>query len=400
MNIIGIDVSQGESHATLITEEAEKVAFKFKHNKSGFQILNSYIRSNTIIIFETTGVYSAQLTAYLKSKKVKFYELNPLEAKLRMASLRRNKTDKNDSFKLALLGATQSTEIKNHCNKQSALPYDSLRILSLRYKQLIKCRTRILNFLRSSLELTFPELNQIFKKAYAVLALQVFRMYCHPDFLAGLTLKEMTNRVYQFVSRRIHKDVIQSYCAQVWLAAKDSYPAVPADSLEIEIISEYCDEIESYNKEIAYIQSKLIKTAVGLDDFKVISSIPGAGQLNSALLLGFTGDIARFDNYKQLNAFLGLDLNRYQSGKYGKGDTINRRGSSQGRAVETDMIRSMLRNQGKIQNHLVDYYYKLKKPPFNKHDKVALIACANHLNRTIINLVHTHQLYNYSKAIH
>ena len=61
---------------------------------------------------------------------------------------------------------------------------------------------------------------------------------------------------------------------------------------------------------------------------------------------------------KQLNAFLGLDLNRYQSGKYGKGDTINRRGSSQGRAVETDMIRSMLRNQGKIQNHLVDYYYK------------------------------------------
>ncbi len=66
----------------------------------------------------------------------------------------------------------------------------------------------------------------------------------------------------------------------------------------------------------------------------------------------------------------------------------------------TIINRSMLRNQGKIQNHLVDYYYKLKKPPFNKHDKVALIACANHLNRTIINLVHTHQLYNYSKAIH
>ena len=399
MNIIGIDVSQGESHATLITKEAEEIAFKFKHNKSGFQILNSYIKPGTIIIFETTGVYSAQLTTYLKNKKVKFYELNPLEAKLRMASLRRNKTDKNDSFKLALLGKTQLAEIKNHCNKQSNSLYESLQILSLRYKQLIKCRTRILNFLRSSLELTFPELNQIFKNAYAVLALQVFRMYCHPDFLAGLTLKEMTTRVYQSVSRRIHKDVIQSYCAQVWLAAKDSYPAVPANSLEIEIISEYCDEIESYNKEIAYIQNKLIKTAVGLDDFKVISSIPGTGQLNSALLLGFTGDIARFDNYKQLNAFLGLDLNRYQSGKYIKGDTINRRGSSQGRAVETDMIRSMLRNQGKIQNHLIDYYYKLKKPPFNKHDKVALIACANHLNRTIINLVHTHQLYNYSKAI-
>ena len=120
----------------------------------------------------------------------------------------------------------------------------------------------------------------------------------------------MTNRVYQSVSRRIHKDVIQGYCVQVRLVAKDFYPLVPSDSLEIKIILEYCDEIESYNKEIAYIQKWLIKRAIGLNDFKVISSIPGAGQLNSALLLGFTGDLTRFDNYKQLNAFLGLDLNR------------------------------------------------------------------------------------------
>ena len=106
MNIIGIDVSQGESHAILITEESEEITFKFKHNKSSFQILNSYIKLATIIIFETTGIYSAQLITYLKSKKIKFCELNPLEAKLRMASLRRNKTDKNDSFKLALLSET------------------------------------------------------------------------------------------------------------------------------------------------------------------------------------------------------------------------------------------------------------------------------------------------------
>ena len=33
MNIIGIDVSQGESHATLITKEAEEIAFKFRDCK-------------------------------------------------------------------------------------------------------------------------------------------------------------------------------------------------------------------------------------------------------------------------------------------------------------------------------------------------------------------------------
>jgi len=53
-----------------------------------------------------------------------------------------------------------------------------------------------------------------------------------------------------------------------------------------------------------------------LNDFKVISGILGAGQLNSALFWGDPDDLTCFDNYKQLNAFLGLDLNRYQFGKY------------------------------------------------------------------------------------
>lgn len=118
------------------------------------------------------------------------------------------------------------------------------------------------------------------------------------------------------------------------------------------------------------------------------------------MLLGFTGDLNRFSTYKQLNAFLGVDLNRYQSGKFEKRDKINRPGSSQGRYIESNMIRSMLRNQARINNHILDYYYKMRKPPYSKKDKVALIACVNHLNRTIINLLHTNQLYDYEKAIH
>ncbi|BAQ57924.1 transposase [Lactobacillus acetotolerans] len=64
------------------------------------------------------------------------------------------------------------------------------------------------------------------------------------------------------------------------------------------------------------------------------------------------------------------------------------------------MIISMLRNKARIQNHLVDYYYKLKEPPYSKKNLVALVACANHLNRTIMNLVYTNQIYDYQKASH
>jgi len=72
-------------------------------------------------------------------------------------------------------------------------------------------------------------------------------------------------------------------------------------------------------------------------------------------------------------------------------------GSAQ--TVEVEMIKGMLRNQGRINNYLVDYYSKLKEPPYSKKDLVAQIACVNHLNRTIMYLVHTNQSYDYQQAV-
>ena len=77
----------------------------------------------------------------------------------------------------------------------------------------------------------------------------------------------------------------------------------------------------------------------------------------------------------------------------------NRYGISSARMVEVEMIKGMLRNQGKINNYLVDYYCKLKEPPYSKKDLVAQIACVNHLNRTIMYLVHTNQSYDYQQAV-
>ena len=68
--------------------------------------------------------------------------------------------------------------------------------------------------------------------------------------------------------------------------------------------------------------------------------------------------------------------------------------------VRSMIIKSMLRNKNKINNYLVDYYCKLKEPPYSKKDLVAQIACVNHLNRTIMYLAHTNQSYDYQQAVH
>ena len=133
MNVIGIDVSRGKSHATLITTDFEKQDFAFSHNRSGFKQLAAYLADPVLVIFETTGVYSAQLAYYLSQNKIKFCELNPLEAKMRMSSLRRNKTDASDSFKLALLGITQAAVIRTRSRHYTDVHYQSLCFLAVQY---------------------------------------------------------------------------------------------------------------------------------------------------------------------------------------------------------------------------------------------------------------------------
>ncbi|WP_414152303.1 IS110 family transposase [Limosilactobacillus reuteri] len=129
MNFIGIDVSRGKSKAIVVTSEYEIRNFSFEHNVIGFKNLGEVIKSkDSIVIFETTGVYSAQLARFLRTKSVRFIELNPLEANMRMATLRRDKTDAKDSMRLALLGVTQLDNLngRHYCNSD----YEPLRVLA------------------------------------------------------------------------------------------------------------------------------------------------------------------------------------------------------------------------------------------------------------------------------
>jgi len=53
----------------------------------------------------------------------------------------------------------------------------------------------------------------------------------------------------------------------------------------------------------------------GQKDYLVFRSIPGIGDTTACRLIGEIGDIRRFQNAKQLNAYAGIDIMRYQSGK-------------------------------------------------------------------------------------
>ena len=155
------------------------------------------------------------------------------------------------------------------------------------------------------------------------------------------------------------------------------------------------DRLMTEKKEI---REDLISEANVLSEFSILKSIPGIGELTSALLLAELGDIRRFKTNKQLNAYVGIDIRRYQSGTIYRKDRIQKRGNKRARKILYYTVQNMIKRQKYIDNHIIDYYYKMKKEPYTKKHKVAMIACMNRLLKTIHYLIHAQQEYDYTKS--
>lgn len=101
--VFGIDVSKSTSNVAILIDSKKFEEFKIDNDLIGFGKLASALENfkDPEVIFEATGVYSRRLAFFLQKKGYPYVQLNPLQAKKEMDSLRKNKTDKNDAFHLA-----------------------------------------------------------------------------------------------------------------------------------------------------------------------------------------------------------------------------------------------------------------------------------------------------------
>ena len=96
----------------------------------------------------------------------------------------------------------------------------------------------------------------------------------------------------------------------------------------------------------------------------------GIGEATAVRLIGEIGDLRRFQSHKQLNAYVGIDIMRYQSGNTFYKDKINKRGNNKLRKILYYMVQTMIRHRIKTNNHIVDCYDKLKTQPHGKAPKL------------------------------
>lgn len=102
--VFGIDVSKASSEVAIVINGEKIHGYTMPNDAIGFTRLLDDLKTvqKPEIIFEATGVYSRRLQAFLEENGYAYTQLNPLEDKKQLDSLRVRKTDKINPETLAI----------------------------------------------------------------------------------------------------------------------------------------------------------------------------------------------------------------------------------------------------------------------------------------------------------
>lgn len=393
-DIFALDVSMGKSYCVWYRGKHCLKEFSLVHTKAGFNALRDMIKKaqKPIIYFEGTGIYSRVIEHFCETNGLRFCRLNPLELHLKSESLRRVKTDQKDAHRIALTVQENTFRLTVPWKKD----YLQLHELSRFYNQLNADWNYRLNHLHTALEQVFPELKQLFVNRTSKLALNIVELFPHPALVTPYSRVKLKNILMASTDKRISKMKAYKYADRLIDLAQKSYPTVSGDAIQVDEVRYYARQLIALTRKKEEVIKRMESIAQRLPDYILYCSFPGIGKQTAAQLMGELGDISRFDNANQLNAFVGIDIRRCQSGTYLGQDHINKRGNPIARKLLYFTVGNMILQQHAHSNHIVDYYYRLKeKRPHPKLNKVAMVACMNKTLKCLLSMIKHHKKYHY-----
>ena len=398
-SVLSIDVANGKSEVLLITEYGEVLIepYEVKHCLSEFNLLKEKIDNfnlNDLTIFmESTSTYHLPIQRFFTKNNYNVQVINPILGKNNTRNLRKTKTDIKDCYNLADLFFKNTVKI--HTKNMNDI-YSSMIELSRQEKHLTESLVRSKNRFKQIIANAFPEYikcftaNDIFGKT----SLNFIKEFPHADIIKEKRIDALANNLYKSSKNGCSYNKCLSKAKKIKELANNSYPGIDVDSYEVNNLINIVDVISYNGSKLNDVKQDIVKLARQTPYFNIINSIYGIGETSTAQIIAELGDINRFENIKQLNAFCGLDPTIIQSGKsINYHGPISKRGNRNARKILFITCCSIIRASvlHNMDNEILLYYRK--KQAENKHFKECIIACSTKLLRTIFAMCKNNSLY-------
>lgn len=382
---VGIDVSKDKSTVCMLRPYGEVVEapYNIDHTEQALNTLIERIKSfdeDVKVVLEATGGYHQVVVAKLLTSNIFTVVVNPyIMKKYCAATLRKAKTDKIDSIRIANYGIDHWFSMIAYCPPDEI--YKELKLLGRQYEQYVRlkvgCKIQLANLLdgvmpgiKSILQGTVPAYSTKDKLCDFV------EKYWHYDNIKKMSEKQFLSDYEKWIKRKGYR-YNESQAIAIYQLSKNNIPTLKSSTPSTKmLVLQAVKSVREAELTLSLIISQMQEIASTLPEYSVVREMKGVGDVLSVRLIGEIGDVRRFRNGSSLVAFAGIDAPPYESGKFvGTNRNISKRGSSTLRKIGYEIMHSLKVSKPTEDSAVYDFI--IKKENEGKPKRVAKIAGLN-----------------------
>lgn len=355
MNAVGIDVSKGKSTVAILRPFGELVSspFEVSHNPKELNELVTLIKSldgDTKIVMEYTGSYYLPVALFLRKVGLFVSVVNPILVKDYSnisLTVRKGKTDKKDSIKLAAFALDRWNELPLFSSQSDSRTL--LKSFNRQYNQYNKLKVMLKNNLISILDQTFPGANTLFNtparktdghEKWTDFVLK----FPHCECISRKTYSAFS-KSYLSWYRKSRYNFSDSKAKEIYAFACNCTPSLADSAAARALVSAAILQLNTLNETLASLQKEMDLLASSLPEYDAVMSLFGVGSVLGSQLIAEIGDVSRFSNKKALVGFAGIDAPPFQSGNFNpQSRSISKRGSAALRKTLFQIMTVFLQN--------------------------------------------------------
>ena len=383
MNAVGIDVSKGKSVVVVMRPFGEVVAAPFEvvHTEAELENLTDFLKSlpgETRAVMEYTGKYYQPVAQAIHNAGLFVSVVNPLLIyKYGNNSLRKGKTDKLDSVKIANYALDHWIDLKRYAPEAEIRKM--LKTYHRQYGQYLKLKVSLKTNLITLLDEVFPGANTLFTSAPRKSDghekwVDFVVKFWHRECVCGSSEAAFAKRYQKWCQKRGYRFTEQK-ALQIYETASSHPNTLPKTEDTKHLITYAVNQLNSITETLSSIQNEMLSLASVLPEFPVVMGMFGVGETLGPQLMAEIGDIERFERKQSLVAFAGVDAPPYQSGSFeSQKRHISKRGSPRLRKTLFQVMNTILQH-APADNPV--YQFLDRKRTEGKHYYVYMTAGAN-----------------------
>ena len=392
--VVGIDIGMESCMMCGLTMEKRQVIkpSPFANKAEGFTSLFERLErlgaspDQILLGLEATSRYGENLYHALLKRGYRVCLLHPaqMHAFAQQRGLRA-KTDQVDATTIARALLSDDARFGYVPTEQVAIYRELVRL----QQQLSEDVVRYKNEIHALLVVLFPEFTQVFADPTRPTALAFLKRYPSAQAVAQAEVGVLSQVLHQLSPKHYGRQTAERLL-DVAKKSISSGAAISARSTSLRIL---CDQLEHTQANLKQLHQE-IETLLDQDPkAKGVLLIPEFGVMTVAVLRAELGDLDRFARMDQVVAYVGMDLQVKQSGKWIGQTKLSKRGSGRVRRI---LYLAALRSIWLPNSPFGAYYHRLVERGMKKG--MAIVAVMRKLLIVAAHLILTEEVYEPGKV--